>query len=54
MARTRAVAGHLLQNPPDGYSEIDQKIEAALHDAAGPDGFVYDYCKLFAVAHKPS
>jgi hypothetical protein len=24
-----------------------------LHDAAGPEGFTYDYCKLFAVARKP-
>ncbi len=53
MARTRSVAAHLLNNPPGGYSELDQKIERALHDAAGPDGFVYDYCKLFAVARKP-
>jgi len=53
MARTRAVAGHLLGNPPDGFSELDQRIEAALHAASGPDGFVYDYCKLFAVARKP-
>ena len=53
MARTRSVAGHLLGNPPGGFSELDQRIEAALHAAAGPDGFVYDYCKLFAVARKP-
>lgn len=53
MARTRAVAGHLLGNPPDGFSEIDQRIEAGLHAASGPDGFAYDYCKLFAVATKP-
>lgn len=53
MARTRSVAAHLLNNPPGGYSELDQKIDRALHDAAGPDGFVYDYCKLFAVARKP-
>ncbi len=53
MARTRSVAAHLLNNPPDGFSEMDQRIERALHDAAGPDGFVYDYCKLYAVARKP-
>ena len=53
MARTRSVAGHLLGNPPGGFSELDQRIEAALHAAAGPDGFEYDYCKLFAVARKP-
>ncbi len=53
MARTRSVAGHLLGNPPGGFSELDQRIEAALHAASGPDGFVYDYCKLFAVARKP-
>lgn len=53
MARTRAVAGHLLGNPPGGYSELDGRIHAALHEAAGPDGFVYDYCKLFAVARRP-
>lgn len=52
MARTRAVAGHLLGNPPGGYSELDRRIEAALHAAAGPEGFVYDYCKLFAVARR--
>lgn len=53
MARTRAVAAHLLGNPPGGYSELDQRIDAALHEAAGPEGFEYDYCKLFAVARKP-
>jgi len=53
MARTRAVAGHLLGNPPGGVSELDRRIEAALHDRSGPDGFVYDYCKLFAVARRP-
>jgi malonyl-CoA O-methyltransferase len=53
MARTRAVAGHLLGNPPGGQSELDRRIEAALRDAAGPEGFVYDYCKLFAVARRP-
>ena len=52
MARTRAVAAHLLGNPPGGFSEIDQRIEAGLHAASGPDGFVYDYCKLFAVARR--
>ena len=53
MARTRSVAAHLLGNPPGGFSELDQRIERALHDAAGPDGFEYDYCKLYAVARKP-
>ncbi len=53
MARTRSVAAHLLGNPPGGFSELDQRIEKALHDAAGPDGFVYDYCKLYAVARAP-
>ena len=52
MARTRSVAGHLLGNTPEGYSELDQCIEAELHAQSGPDGFVYDYCKLFAVARK--
>jgi ubiquinone/menaquinone biosynthesis C-methylase UbiE len=54
MARTRSVAAHLLGNPPGGFSDLDQRIEAALHAASGPDGFVYDYCKLFAVARKPA
>jgi ubiquinone/menaquinone biosynthesis C-methylase UbiE len=52
MARTRSVAAHLLRNPPGGFSEIDRRIEAALRAAAGPEGFVYDYCKLFAVARR--
>jgi len=54
MARTRSVAAHLLGNPPGGYSELDQRIHRALHDAAGPDGFAYDYCKLYAVARRPA
>ena len=54
MARTRAVAGHLLGNPPGGLGELDQRVEAALRAAAGPEGFVYDYCKLFAVARRPA
>lgn len=54
MARTRSVAGHLLGNPPGGFGELDRRIEAALHAAAGPEGFVYDYCKLFAVARRPA
>ncbi len=54
MARTRSVAAHLLGNPPGGFSDLDKRIEAALHAASGPDGFVYDYCKLFAVARKPA
>lgn len=53
MARTRSVAAHLLGNPPGGYSELDQRIEAALHERSGPEGFEYDYCKLFAVARRP-
>ncbi len=54
MARTRSVAAHLLGNPPGGYSELDQRIHQALRDAAGPEGFEYDYCKLFAVARRPA
>jgi len=54
MARTRAVAAHLLGNPPGGFSELDQRIEAGLREAAGPEGFVYDYCKLYAVARRPA
>ena len=54
MARTRSVAAHLLGNPPGGFSELDRRIERALHDASGPDGFVYDYCKLYAVARRPA
>ncbi len=54
MARTRSVAAHLLGNPPGGFSELDQRIERALHEAAGPDGFAYDYCKLNAVARRPA
>ena len=53
MARTRSVAAHLLNNPPGGYSELDRRIEAALHARSGPHGFEYDYCKLFAVARRP-
>lgn len=54
MARTRSVAAHLLGNPPGGHSDLDRRIEAALHARSGPDGFTYDYCKLYAVARKPA
>lgn len=54
MARTRSVAAHLLGNPPGGFSDLDRRIEAALHERSGPEGFAYDYCKLFAVARKPA
>ncbi len=53
MARTRSVAAHMLGNPPGGFSDLDRRIDAALHETAGPDGFVYDYCKLYAVARRP-
>jgi ubiquinone/menaquinone biosynthesis C-methylase UbiE len=53
MARTRSVAAHLLANPPGEVGDLDRRIEKGLHDAAGPTGFVYDYCKLYAVARKP-
>jgi ubiquinone/menaquinone biosynthesis C-methylase UbiE len=53
MARTRSVVAHLLGNPAGGFGDLDRRIEKALHDAAGPTGFVYDYCKLYAVARKP-
>ena len=53
MTPTRAGAAHLRGNPPGGSSERDQRIALALRDAAGPDGFTYDYCKLFAIARKP-
>lgn len=53
MARTRSVAAHLLGNPPGGFSELDRRVERGLRDAAGPEGFVYDYCKLYAVARRP-
>ncbi len=54
MARTRSVAAHLLGNSPGRFSELDQRIERGLHDAAGSDGFVYDYCKLYALARRPA
>ena len=54
MARTRSVAAHLLGNPPGGFSDLDRRIDEALHARSGPEGFVYDYCKLFAVARKPA
>ncbi len=53
MARTRAVAAHLLENPPGGFSELDGRIHAELRRSAGPNGFAYDYCKLYAVARRP-
>ena len=43
----------VLGNPPGGFSELDRRIERALRDAAGPEGFTYDYCKLYAVARRP-
>ena len=54
MARTRAVAGHMLGNPPGGFSDLDQRILRELHASSGPEGFAYDYCKLYAVARRPA
>ena len=53
MARTRSVVAHLLNNPPGGYSDLDRRIHRTLHDAADPDGFAYEYCKLYAVGREP-
>jgi hypothetical protein len=50
---SRSVAAHLLGNPPGGFGELDERIDRALHEDAGPDGFVYEYGKLYAVARAP-
>ena len=40
MARTRSVAGHLLGNPPGGFSELDQRIEARVMPVRAHDHVV--------------
>lgn len=54
LARMRIVAGHLASELDDGErTTLEARVEQAIREAATPDGFVYDFTKLFGVALKP-
>ncbi len=55
LTRMRVVASHLNKGySEDELADLDAKITAATHKAAGPRGFEYTFTKLFAVARKPA
>jgi SAM-dependent methyltransferase len=54
-ARTRVVASHLASDLPDDEREaLGERVERAIHEAATPEGFAYDFTKLFGIARKPA
>jgi len=54
LTRMRVVASHLNAGyTADQLADLDAKITAATHEAAGPRGFEYTFTKLYAIAHKP-
>jgi malonyl-CoA O-methyltransferase len=54
LARMRVVASHLASDLEDAERErLEGKVEQAIRDASTPNGFVYDFTKLFGVARKP-
>ncbi len=55
LTRLRVVASHLNKGySDDELADLDAKVTAATHKAAGPRGFEYTFTKLFAVAQKPA
>jgi len=55
LERMRVVAGHLGQgmDPADLAAHLDA-LRARMQQAAGPRGFEYEFCKLYAIARRPS
>ena len=54
MERMRVVAGHLIgDSSQDDVAEYMAKVEARMHEAAGPRGWTYEFTKLYAIARKP-
>jgi ubiquinone/menaquinone biosynthesis C-methylase UbiE len=55
LERMRVVAGHLGQgmDPADLEAHL-AALRARMEQAAGPRGFEYEFCKLYAIARRPS
>ena len=54
LARMRVVAGHLASDlDQQQRTQLEGRVEQAIRDVSTPDGFVYDFTKLFGVARKP-
>ena len=55
LERMRVVAGHLNEGmDPDEVEAHQQRVRDAMLEVAGPKGFEYHFCKLFAMARKPA
>ena len=55
LERMRVVAGHLGQGmDPADLEQNLAALRAKMEDAAGPRGFEYEFCKLFAIARRPA
>ena len=55
LERMRVVAGHLGQGMDP--ADLEQNLAALrvkMEHAAGPRGFEYEFCKLFAIARRPA
>ncbi|MGD9694853.1 MAG: class I SAM-dependent methyltransferase [Thermoleophilia bacterium] len=54
MARIMAVSSHLSEGLDPAEAEAHgARVVQAVHDAAGPDGFLYDFVKIYGVARRP-
>ncbi|MFN8123413.1 MAG: methyltransferase domain-containing protein [Thermoleophilia bacterium] len=56
MERMRVVASHVTPAdiPAEELEDLGRRLNEAMHAASGPRGFAYTFCKLYAVARKPS
>jgi len=55
LERVRVVASHLNAGMDPAEVEGHQaRVRDAMLDVAGPEGFEYHFCKLFAIARKPA
>ena len=55
LERVRVVSSHLNEGlDPAEVEHHGARVRQATIDAAGPDGFEYHFCKLFAMARKPA
>lgn len=54
MERMRVVAGHIIGDPakPE-IADWLAKVEQRMRERSGPDGWTYEFMKLFALARKP-
>lgn len=54
MERMRVVAGHIIGDPTQPeVAEWLSKVEERMRERSGPDGWEYEFMKLYALARKP-